>query len=202
MFRLTHFFLLGLFLTATLFANPNYYVNIGMSKPYAPDEFQKNWRSGYNLGAGIGYNLKPRLELQGEFFFDNFQLDDNAFLGDITEDDDLFASVMGGSVSIVSFYANVKYLSPLEKSSTLTPYLIGGIGFASKMIGEMDVTTGELDPYTIEKETYAAAAAGIGLGVEIVMGARTSFVVEGRFNILFTDEATVYMPLKLGIVIR
>ena len=60
----------------------------------------------------------------------------------------------------------------------------------------------EDDMYTVPKESQTTAAAGMGLGLEIVMGTRTSFVVEGRFNVLFTDKTTVYFPLKLGIVIR
>jgi opacity protein-like surface antigen len=202
MSRFISLFIIGIVLTTSLaFANPNYYANIGMSKPYAPENFQKNWRSGFNLGTGIGYNVKPTLELQGEFLYDNFQLDDNAFLGDVTTDDDIFASVMGGSVSILSLYVNAKFLSPLKTNDTITPYLIGGVGLVSKMTGEKEIMT-ELLEYIEPKESTTTAAAGLGIGVEIVMGARTSFVVEGRFNVLFTDETTVYFPLKLGIVIR
>ncbi len=188
-------------MSSIAFANPNYYVNIGMAKPYAPDDFQKNWRSGYDIGAGIGFNVKPTLELQGELLYDNFQLNDNAYLGDVTTDDDLFASVMGGSISVFSLYANVKYLSHLKNNDTFTPYLLGGVGLASKMTGEKEVMT-ELLEYSDKEERVTTAAAAVGLGVEIVMGARTSFVIEGRFNILFTDETTVYFPLKLGIVIH
>lgn len=202
MSRFFSLFIAGVLVTTSLaIANPNYYANIGMSKPYAPDDFQKNWRSGYNLGAAVGYNVTSHLELQGEFFFDNFQLDDNAYLGDVAADDDLYASVTGGSVSILTVYANVKYLSPLQNKKTMTPYLIGGVGFASMITGEMDVAT-EIGEYTVAKDTQTALAAGVGLGVEILMGARTSFVIEGRFNILMTDETSVYLPLKLGIVIR
>lgn len=202
MSRFISLFIIGIVLTTSLaFANPNYYANIGMSKPYAPENFQKNWRSGFNIGAGIGYNVKPTLEIQGELLYDNFQLDDYAFLGDIAEDDDPFASVMGGSVSILSLYVNAKFLSPLKTNDTITPYLIGGVGLVSKMTGEKEIMT-ELLEYIEPKESTTTAAAGLGIGVEIVMGARTSFVVEGRFNVLFTDETTVYFPLKLGIVIR
>ncbi len=202
MTRLITFITFFVLLTSTfLFANPNYYVNLGMSKPYAPDDFQKNWRSGFNLGAGLGYNLSPKFEVQAELFYDNFQLDDNAFLGDITKSNDPFASVLGGSTSIFTFFANAKILSPLKNNSSFTPYLIGGVGIASKSIGEMDITTEDMQ-FVIAKDSETTVSAGAGLGVEIVMGARTSFVIEGRFNALFTDETTVYLPVKLGIVIR
>jgi hypothetical protein len=69
------------------------------------------------------------------------------------------------------------------------------------MIGEREVTT-ESEMFTVPQESQTALATGVGLGVEIVMGGRTSFVVEGRFNVLLTDETTVYFPLKLGIVIH
>ncbi|MBN1559475.1 hypothetical protein JW998_04450, partial [candidate division KSB1 bacterium] len=88
-----------------------------------------------------------------------------------------------------------------QKASPLTPYLVAGLGIVAKNIGEMDVTTAE-EMFTIAKESQTSVGAGIGIGVEILMGKRTYFVVEGRFNALLTDEATVYFPLKLGIVIR
>ena len=187
--------------TSSIFANPNYYANIGISKPFAPDDFQENWRSGFNVGLGLGYNLSPKFEIQGEFLYDTFQLDDNNFLNGITDANDVFSSVTGGEASLYGLYANFKYLSPLQKNTTLTPYMVGSLGLVSKNIAEMRVMT-EDDMYTIPKESQTTAAVGMGLGLEIVMGNRTSFVVEGRFNVLFTDETTVYFPLKLGIVIR
>lgn len=183
------------------FANPNYYVNIGMSKPFAPDDFQNHWRSGFNVGLGLGHNFSPKFEIQGELLYDNFQLDDIAFLNNISDKNDLYASVAGGGTSLYAVYANFKYLSPLERNTFLTPYIVGCLGLAAQQIAEMKVTVEE-GPYTISKESQAALAAGLGIGVEIVMGGRTSFVVEGRFNVLFTEKTTVYFPLKLGIVIR
>ncbi|MBN1480904.1 outer membrane beta-barrel protein [candidate division KSB1 bacterium] len=184
-----------------VYANPNYYVNIGMSKPFAPDDFQNHWRSGFNVGLGLGYNFSPKFEIQGEFLYDNFQLDDIAFLNDITGNNDVYASVAGGGASLYAVYANFKYLSPIERNTSLTPYIVGSLGLAAQQIAEKKVTVEE-GPYTIPKESQTSPGVGLGIGVEIVMGGRTSFVVEGRFNILFTDETTVYFPLKLGIVIR
>ena len=182
-------------------ANPSYYATLGMSKPFAPDDFQKNWRAGFNIGAAIGYSFSSHLEVQGEFLYDNFPLDDLSYLGDFTDVNSFYASVSGGTASLLGFYANVKYLSPLQKDATLTPYLIGELGLGTLMIGEREVTT-ESEMFTVPQESQTALATGLGLGVEIVMGGRTSFVVEGRFNVLLTDETTVYFPLKLGIVIH
>jgi len=182
-------------------ANPNYYANIGMSKPFAPEVFQEDWRAGFNIGTGIGYNFSPKFEIQGELLYDNFQLDDNSFLNGITDANDFYASVSGGTTSLIGLYANFKYLSPLKNKATLTPYIVGSLGIVNKSIAEFKVTTEE-EMYTIPKESQTIPAAGMGLGVEFVMGKSTSFVVEGRFNVLLTDETTVYFPLKLGIVIR
>lgn len=200
--RNTFFFVLLLFyLTPAVFAaSPNYYVNIGMTKPFAPETFNTDWRSGFNLGAGLGFNVSPKFEIQGEILYDYLQLDDNSFLTDIA-DNMAYASVSGGETSILTASANLKYFSPIGEEARATPFLVGTFGFASKVIREKKINTEE-SSFTEPKVTENVPAVGAGLGLEIEMGENTYFVVEGRFNVLFTEETTVYLPLKLGIVIR
>ena len=195
------FFILMMLCTpALVFAAPNYYANIGMSKPFAPEPFRNDWRSGFNLGAGIGFNVSPKFEIQGEVLYDFFQLDDNSYLKNIT-DNIAYASVSGGETSILTLSANFKYFSPISDDARVTPFLVGTVGAASKIISEKNINTEERQ-YTETKESNTIPAFGAGLGVEIEMGGNTYFVIEGRFNVLLTEETTVYMPLKLGIVIR
>lgn len=187
-------------LPALLVAGPNYYANIGMTKPFAPEPFRTDWRSGFNLGAGIGFNLSPKFEIQGEVLYDYLQLDDNSYLNNVT-DNIAYAAVSGGETSILSLSANFKYFSPINDQARAVPFLVGTLGVASKTINERRVTTAD-QQFVEPKETDTVPALGAGLGLEIEMGGNTYFVIEGRFNVLLTDKTTVYAPLKLGIVIR
>ena len=56
--------------------------------------------------------------------------------------------------------------------------------------------------FTEEKQTAHKSWVGAGLGFEILMGGNTYFFLEGRFNLLFADESTVFAPLKFGIIIK
>ena len=199
--RFIYLIIISVFLLPTFSPSaPRFYVNTGISNPYAPDTFTNHWRSGYNLGLGAGYPLSTNLEIIGQFHYDNFQLDDISYLKDIT-DSDLYASATGGSTWIAGFLADLKLYSPLSEKSTITPYLVGGLGLFTKTIQKIRITLEE-GTYEETKESDMPFGAGLGLGAEILMGKRTYFIVEGRFNVLFTDETTVYMPIKLGISIK
>ena len=200
--RITFIICLLLTLTSILSARPKYYFNIGMTKPFAPEDFLTNWRSGYQIGAGIGFMLGDRLEIIPGLYYSNFSLNDANFLsGYLNDDEEVFSSVTGGTTNIFDVSADLKYVVPTKSASKITPYLIGGVGFASHIVTEKNITT-STDPITEEKQSNQIACAGAGIGFEFIMGKNTYFVVEGRFNMLFTDETTVYAPIKLGIMIK
>lgn len=187
--------------SASSTAGTRYFVNTGISKPFSPAVFKDQWRSGYNLGAGIGFQLTPKFEIEGEFLLHQMQLDDNAYLRRVTLSDDLYSAVSGGTVSIMELSANMKYMVPSAKNNQVTPYLLVAVGIADKIISAKEVTT-EDKSFTEPRETSLAPSAGLGMGFEIIMAKNTSLVIEGGFHFLFAQETTIYFPLKFGIVLH
>ena len=102
-------------LSAVLFAGPNYYINTGISKPFDPEAFRGNWRTGYELGAGVGFMLNEKLEIIPGFHYNNFSLNDANFLADYSGEDDIFSSIIGGTTHIFDIGADLKYLVPTKK---------------------------------------------------------------------------------------
>ncbi len=190
--------ILSLLSTASV-AAPRYSVFTGMSKPFTPTDFKDLWRSGFNLGGAVAWSVAPHLEIDGTMQFDQFQLDDVAFLNTLTTSTDIYAAVSGGSVTILDLSARLKYYSPIV-SKQLAPYLFAGVGVGMKTTSEKEITTA--DRSTKEpRESLFAPAAGIGLGFEMEIAKNSSLLVEGGFNLLFTEKTTVYFPLKIGVVI-
>jgi hypothetical protein len=190
-----------LFGTAVLAARPRYFFNTGMTKPFSPTVFRNQWRSGFNLGAGIGFQLAPKFELEGEFLVHQMQLDDAAYLNNITSSDDLYSAVTGGTTTILDFSANMKYMVPSPSANQVTPYLLGVFGIADQITTKKDVTTQDLN-FSEARESTLAPMAGLGLGFEIALSTNTSLVIEGGFHFLFAKETTIYFPLKFGIVLN
>ncbi|RLD12406.1 hypothetical protein DRI50_09145 [candidate division KSB1 bacterium] len=188
-------------LSTTLFARPHFYFNTAISKPFAPESFSGDWHSGYELGVGAGFMMNKRLEIIPAFDYNNFALNDQSFLSDYLGQDNIYSSVTGGTTHLFHVGIDAKYLVPPKVSSKITPYIIGGAGFGSRIITEKEIITAAETSHD-PRHTFSGAWAGGGLGFEFIMGGNTYFVLEGRFNVLFADKATIYAPIKFGITIK
>lgn len=196
--RLVLFFLLVMITFA--YSRPNYYLALGISKPFAPEEFKENWRTGYTVNGAIGLPITSKLEIQGDLLYDNFSLHDLRYLESINESSE-YASVSGGTAHLISFYINSKYRVPPQNPKKTIPYLTAGVGLSSRTYAERQVYDEE-GYYIIEKETENVPAAGLGIGFEIEMSENTVLYLEGRFNVLFTKDYSVYFPLKFGVAFK
>ncbi len=201
MHRIIHSLILVIVLSAALVAGPKFYVNTGISKPFAPESFLRNWRSGYEIGGGVGWMLKDNIEIIPGLHYNNFAMNDASFLDDFIGDDAVYSSVSGGTTHIIDIGADIKWLVPAKSISKVTPYVTGGLGYALYNVGEKEIIT-SAQTFTEEKQTAHKSWVGAGLGFEILMGGNTYFFLEGRFNLLFADESTVFAPLKFGIIIK
>lgn len=188
-------------LTITAVASPRYYVNTGISKPMAPTALKEQWRAGFNLGTGVGFTLSPRLEVIGGLSLHQMQLDDNAFLNTVTKANDVYASVNGGTTTLLGLAADFKYLVPTAQNRQVTPYLSAALGVANKIVSQKEITTEERI-YSEARESTIRALAGAGIGFEIAMAKNTSLAVEVGFRMMLTKEPTVVLPLNFGIVIN
>ncbi len=189
-------------------AKMSYYAGVGMTKNYAPEDFNKYWREGFNIDAGIGRQIAPRIELQGKITFNSFDLNATNYVdyGDLsisTIKDSLgYKTANGGQTTILSFMLNTKVLFPPKKASKAIPYFTAGIGYSRLHFKEITVQS-SIDIQDVPSNTENVLTTGIGIGFDIDVTKRTDLFLEGRFDILLTEnKSTVIFPVKFGVAIR
>ncbi len=189
-----------LLLVTIAVAQPNYYFNTAIVKPFAPDDVQKYYLTGGDVGVGMGWNLSEKFELGASFAYEFFSLDDNTYLTDQVGND-AYASVGDGDMNVMALMADARILSPHPEKEHIVPFIVGSVGLARRFIAEKELMTAD-EIRMIAAEEDIVPAAGIGIGATIDLGDKTAFFVELRAMALFTDEITAYVPLKFGMSIR
>ena len=173
----------------------------GFSKPASPADFQKSWRSGYFLGAGLGKPIASRLQAHLYLDYSNFALDDRNYM----QSRELISAetvIEGGMASITALFVDVKLLYPTPRLSKVTPYLVAGGGWFHLYHEEITVFSGAGDS-RIAGFSEDAFGAGFGFGFNVFVEGITSLFAEVRFNVGLTeDETTVVLPIKLGFSIH
>ncbi len=206
------FILLTFLWSSLLFAQngskTNYYVSTGISKTFAPEDFNKFWREGFNLGVGIGRLITPRIEIKGSLTYNSFDLNTTAYVDNgslssyLSSDSTGFKTADGGQSSVISFLINLKAAFPTKQNTKAIPYVIGGAGFGRIHFDEIQVQSPvdlEIEPAHHEN----VLTAGVGIGFEFNMSENTNIYLEGKFDFLFTDrDMTVIFPIKFGILIH
>jgi hypothetical protein len=110
------------------------YINTGFSIPSAPDNFSDYWKTGFNIGGGIGFPIIPNLRFQVDLEYNSFAINKDAFDNDfIYGGTDI--SISGGTASILTAAANLKALISTGSSSK-TPYFIGGVSFFALSVSD------------------------------------------------------------------
>ena len=186
----------------------NYYISTGISKTYAPEDFNKFWREGFNLGVGVGRLITPRVEIQGTLAYNSFDLNTTAYIdnGTLTSyllnDSTGFKTVDGGQTSIISFLINLKAMFPTKQNLKVVPYFVGGIGYSRINFDEIQIQSPvdtKIEPSHLEN----VLTTGVGIGFEFDVSEKTDIYLEGKFNVMFTEQdATVIFPIKFGITIH
>jgi len=172
-------------------------VNAGFAVPSAPEVFADYWKTGINVGGGIGFLLERNLQFQGIVEYNNFAFDEDGFLNALGISGSGVA-VDGASASIVTASANLRVLLSTGSASTAA-YLIGGLSFFR--LSTSDATVSYIgNSVTIPGDSETAAGVSFGGGISFEMNPRLDLFVEAKYGIGFTEgESTQYLPLKVGL---
>lgn len=172
----------------------------GLSFPSQPQDFSDYWNMGFNVGAGIGYSFSPSLSLGGSFDYSNFSFDADALLHKAG-----FAgygiSISGGSASIITVHANLKF-SLIPQGASVSPYLLGGLGFFSLSASDVKVSYQGLNA-TVSPGSESAFSIHFGAGLDIPIAQTTDLFLQLAYGIGFTeDKSTNYLPVKSGVFFK
>jgi outer membrane protein W len=182
---------------------PIFYVNTGIVKPMAPEDFHSNWVAGYTLGFGAGTRVTPRLEIRGMFSFNNFTLSDQNYMTS-HQLINAYTNLDGGEQEILTVFAEIKALFPTKTTTKVIPYFVAGAGWMDIIHKEINVT--QEDPsqdQTIPKFTKNTYGASLGIGFDFPMDEHTVLYLETKFKVGFTPtNSTAILPIKFGVSIH
>ncbi len=179
---------------------PEYHLAIGMSTPTKPNNFSENWKTGYDLRAGLGLQISNFFSIVANFDLYSFPFDEGVF--------DQFYGLSGytliDSPTWKSYSAtlNLKYAFEAEFSK-LRPYLTGGGGFYGDNLKDWRIRNPNDFEETIEGEKADVMGATFGVGIQLTTTKRIDLFLEGRFTTGFTDlNSTQNFAFIGGIIFR
>jgi hypothetical protein len=158
--------------------------------------FSDNWKTGFNIGLGIGYIITPEISALLDVHYNVFHLDKVQMLKSMGLSGDQY--VDDADLSVVHVNASVKY-SIMQDQKYFNPYVLAGIGMMSIAGEDIYIL---LDAYhnatyrTLNKNVFDSS---FGIGVDFLGSESSSFFVEVKSTVGFTKKGTFYyLPISVG----
>ena len=186
---------------------------------------QNYWKTGFNVGGGLKYDLNSVLAVSADFNYNLFRFDNNQLASDIGNSlqeipiDPNFnvpynpegLTISQGSLNIYEFSVNVRAQFPLER---IRPYILGGMGY---MRVNQDVITisyyddfnipplpqqGNVNFYDqIPSASYDAIMLNAGVGLAVKLGKNLQPFIQANYVQGFTEgNDTILVPVKFGFI--
>jgi opacity protein-like surface antigen len=172
-----------------------YYVSAGIAVPSAPDEFSDYWRTGLNIGGGVGFPISNNVQLVPTLSYSNCGFDVDRFLLD-SGVGDFGYDINGGDASLTTLNADFRF-SFNTAQGKVVPYVVGGAGIFWLSIDDALLS---YQGYTIRVNGESETKVGIdfGAGIDFSAGPRTNISIGGRLVVGFTEgDNTQYFPLQV-----
>jgi len=172
----------------------------GASLPYLPSEYHVYWKTGYNVGGGIGYSLDPGSLGYGSLFatieygrtnFDQKKYNDS--LKVLNPSDTAF----GGPVKLVNVMLNFKGSFSSTKK-TVAPYFLIGVGYMYYSAAE--ITLAPDSSLTIAGINKGAVSWSFGVGVEVPVTESARVFVQAKSLLGVSDPTRQYFPITAGLL--
>jgi len=175
-------------------------INLGACMPYAPEEFTDYWKTGFNIGCGIGAPQSNNVTFIGAINYTSFSLNDDKLLGDNSLNGYGY-NIDGGAASTLTTFADFKF-SFTSDGSKAAPYLLCGVGIFR--LAFSDATISYQGQYArLDGDSETKLGIEIGTGLDIDIDTRTSLSLGAKYVIGFTeDEDTQYFPLQIGLIYK
>jgi len=167
------------------------YAGGALSLPTAPDSFKEGFKTGYHGLLGLGFDLMPTLELVGKFEYHAFKVDF----------DESMSEYSGGTNKLMMFGADAKW-NPSLPALPISPYVLGGIGFANIKQSEFDGPPSMALSFMNEmvQEDQTEFYWNLGGGMELATSPMLSLFAQVRWVQIQTEgEASSFVPVSIGL---
>lgn len=170
----------------------SFYAGGALSIPTAPDGFKDSFKNGYHGLIGVGYDVSPMFELVGKVEYHSFSFDfDEAGMDGYS----------GGTNKMWMYGADAKW-NPSVPSLPFSPYVLGGLGFAtfeqSEFDGPASLGLSLLNEMIPESQTefYWNLGGGVNLATSPVL----SLFAQARYVSIQTEgESSSFIPVSVGV---
>ncbi|MEW5796347.1 MAG: outer membrane beta-barrel protein [Candidatus Zixiibacteriota bacterium] len=167
------------------------YAGGALSIPTAPESFKSYYKNGYHGFVGIGLPASPVIELVGKVEYHTFSFDF----------DQAYSEYSGGTNKVWMFGGDVK-VNPSLPAFPVSPYLLGGLGFAAIQQTEFDgppsLTLSLLNESVSENQTKLFW--NIGGGFSLATSPVFSLFAQVRYvNIATDNESSAFIPVTVGL---
>jgi len=179
----------------------NLYFGMSYAMIAGPDHTKDLLGGGIGFKGGIGFGLNPQTELIVNVQYIRLPMKHDGFLDMIEADPDLFfnvprsmISMSGGDIQAYGVLVDLKYTFPsADPATTVHSYLIGGLGlFHSEAPDDVTLSAQGYDDWVLrssEMDTSSTdLSASLGVGIDIEMSNSASFILEGRYMLVFDDD--------------
>ena len=172
----------------------------GISIPYLPEEYRTYWKTGYNIGGGIGYSLDPGSIGYGSVFvtveygrtnFDGKKYNDSLKVLHPMD------TAIGGPVKLVNLMLNFKGSFSSTKK-TIAPYFLMGVGFMYYSVGEIYVSPDT--SLIVAGINKGAVSWSFGVGIEVPVGESARVFVQAKSLLGVSDPTRQNFPITAGLL--
>ncbi len=162
----------------------NYEVDAGLSMPTG--DASDFYNMGFVLGGTAFYPYSERIHFGLRLAYNRWGIDDGGWLG----------SDVDGSVSMMEFVPQVKYIFPTAETSSMGFFLQGGLGFY-RYAYNVDVTY--MGMTVNNDDSSFNLGICLGGGVTLDKGGRKWFI-RPMYHIAFTEgDSAKYLSLSFGL---
>lgn len=190
-------FLISIFIGSSLITaqSNEIFLNGGISSPNKPESLADHWKTGFNVGGGIGFGLTETLTFVASADYNSFAFDESGFLESYG-----FSGygirITGGTATIFTLSGNLKVTFA---SGSISPYVVGGLGYLNLALSDITISLGN-ESDKVSGDSESSLFVQVGVGLDFPLSENSSLFFEGRYGNGFTDNGgTTFFPLKAGI---
>lgn len=184
----------------TIPQTPRFYVNIGMGIPSSPNDFSDYWKTGLNIGVGIGYPVSKNLDIIAMFNYSRFSFDGEKFITDAGYGGYGF-EIDGGTASFLTLNVDLK-VALGSGDTSFRPFIVGGAGLFKMLMKDTTIRL-QWQSETVAGYDETKLGISMGAGFDVILNQQMSLYLVARYTVGFTeDESTTYFPLNMGLNFR
>ena len=202
-----------IFSGSALAGETSVYLGGGMSMPMSPDMFKDYWKMGFGGAGGVGFQIKPGLEVGVTLGYSSFPLDDDKMLTEMLAEVGLTPADLEAAGITIELEAPLTALEILgygkytfgTGEAPFGFYMIGLAGMTKLSADDITMTATIPGVGTITVSEPGGPSAtditlGFGAGFDYMFSPTAGFWFDAKYMLILSEgESTAHLPLRAGV---